>query len=371
MRQLIVCCILLVGCIEPTEPDFQLEDPFYLVEGQIADREGFSELRIRRSNFREVQLTFEEVSDAIVVSEEETTGQQVRWLAEEGEPGRYRPPATFAAAPGEKWSLHADITGEVVAVSLPEDVPGPTRIDTLIVEFAPQGEFNEDLNRFLPVFRLQLDFTDPGQAANFYEWDYRYWEATQVCASCNCGVYRNVKCQPIGFCNGTSTYYDYACEDPNRGCYQEFRNPAFTYSTDEFFNGGEVKNFAIGFIPFTNYGGMLVEAIQYGLSPEAYAYGKVISDLVAGNSGLNATIPAALNGNVRNINPDGLEILGNVRVVSVATHRVYYDRTVSLGIPDPARRRINYEPIVGTFVPPRAPCRGNGKTPVKPEGWPN
>ena len=360
--------LLLTACIEPTTPDFQLEGPFYLVEGDIADRVGLSEVRVRQSNFRTVQLEFEDVAGATVVAEERA-GSQVQWQASEADPGRYLPPTDFRARAGEEWSLRVTFPDGTEAVSTPEVVPPQSQVQDVRLRFDQEGRFEEARGRFVPVFRVLLDSSDPAGEQNYYQWDYRYWELETVCATCIGGRYRDGVCIPDNVIDRNKQDFDYLCEGED-GCYREVAGGRFLFASDQAFDGGQLMGNEIGNIVFTQFGGLLVEGIQYGLTADAFAYGRTVNNLVEGNSGLNATIPAALNGNLTNVDPTGPDVLGYVRAVSVASDRQYIFRDADTGEPVGRDRPINLEPIVGAFVPPMAPCTGSGRTPVRPAGWP-
>lgn len=144
------------------------------------------------------------------------------------------------------------------------------------------------------------------------------------------------------------------------------------FTSDELSDGSQVRGLQVGAVDFDETGGLLIEAIQYSLTAEAFAYGSVISDLVNGNSGLNPTIPAALNGNVRNVDPDGELVLGYLSAVSAGRIREYIEQTLEIGSPLPFDPNIRLEPVPPPGVPPRAPCNIPGvRTSERPEGWPN
>ena len=365
---LILLSLLLTTCIEPTTPDFQLEGPLYLVEGDIADQPGLSEVRVRRSNFRTLELKFDDVSGATVVAEQQA-GPQVEWTEVEESPGTYRPPAGFAAAAGETWSLRVVFPDGTVAASTPETVPPPSQVEAVRLAFDQEGRYDDDRKRFVPIFRVLLDSSDPANERNYYQWDYRYWEEVLICLTCIESRYRGGECVVDNVVQRNRETFDYLCDVEDR-CYRRVDGNRLLFASDQPFDGGELAGNPIGDIVFERVGGLLVEGIQYGVTAGAYAYGRTISDLVIGSSGLNATIPAALTGNMRNLDEEGEEVLGYVRAVSVASQRLYLERTTAIGEPLPRDRPINLEPIVGAFVPPRAPCEGDGRTPVRPEGWP-
>ncbi|MCP9236467.1 DUF4249 family protein [Lewinella sp. JB7] len=369
VRLFVMLCLIVFGCTEPTEPRFQLEEPFYLVEGDIADQPDFSEIRISRSRFSNVQLTLEQVTDAAVTTTEALSGEVVIWSHDPERPGTYIPPPGFVAQSGEVWSATVSFPDGSRVVSLPERLPDPVDVEGLRVVFDQEGEYDRARRIFVPLFRILLDYTDPAGTANSYQWDFRYWEEEFVCATCIGGVYRGGSCiaRPVG--SGQDSRYDYACAGEET-CFQQTRGHQFKYGSDRAFNGSSVRGQEIGTIEFTTYGGLLVEGILYSLTAEAYNYGRVVADIVEGNSGLNATIPAALIGNMRDPDNEDRQVLGFVRAVSVATQRRYLLRDVATGTPSPNPTVINYEPPVGLFVPPRAPCRGEGRSPGKPAGWP-
>ncbi len=372
MRRIVILLLAALGlvtCVEPTPPEYQLEQAFYLIEGEIVDRPDLSEVRISASNFQQVQLEFSPVAGATVVATEEGAGTQVQWELADSSAGLYRPPLGFAARAGETWGLEVSLPDGTVAVSRAEVVPGSVPIDDFRIVFDQEGDYDAELKRFVPVFRLFLDFTDPAGEDNYYQWNFRYWQSAVVCLSCNCGVYRNGECVPAQRCNGNNERYDYFCEVGTDGCFRIVRGDELTYASDRAFAGGTVKGQPVGTIDFLEFGPILVEAQQYTLTREGYDYGKVISDLIGGNRGLNATIPAALNGNVRNLDPDGATVLGNVRAASVSSQRQFFVRDASTGDPLPGDRSIRPEPSSGPFTPPLAPCDGPDRTLIKPEGW--
>ena len=347
---------------------FQLEQPFYLVEGQVADRPGRSRINVRASRFRDISLKLEEVADADVVAIN-GAGTQVQWEPVAGEAGSYLPPQDFSAETGQRWFVRITFADGTVAESNPETVPPPTRLDAVNIVFDQEGEFNTDRNRFLPAFRVLVDLTDDGSTQDYYQWDFRYWESSIICATCYYGVYRGGECIPATIPNGD--HYDYLCLDVD-SCFQVKPGGELLFASDLGFSGAGSGGREIGSIEFADFGGLLVEAIQYGLTEEAYNYGKVTSDLVSGGSGLNATIPAALTGNLTNVSDTDFGVLGFVSAVSVDTMRAFILRKETTGQPSTNAndRRIVLEPSVGPFSPPQAPCAGNGRSPLRPTGWP-
>lgn len=359
--------LALSSCLEPARPAFAPQDRFYLVEGRIQTGAP-SEVRIRVSDFRSVSLTFDPVSGADVSSVADD-GRRVAWAEVAPQSGAYRPPPEFSPSPGERWHLEATLPDGTRAVSDPEAVPAPAVARNLDVRFEQEAEYDEGRRRFIPRFELYLDYDDPSGVSNYYAYDYRYWEETVVCASCENGFYVNGACVPNPPGQPYFLGYDYACDSPE--CYTITPGNQARYGTDEFTDGLTVTGFPLGGIEFQALGGLLAEGQVVAISAEAYRYGRVIADLTTGSSGLNAVTPAALNGNVRNADPAGVEVLGYVAVAAFAATRTYFVRTPETGQPLPLDPPPRYQPVPPPGVPPLAPCDIPGRrTSVKPAGWP-
>ncbi|MEM9931176.1 MAG: DUF4249 domain-containing protein, partial [Bacteroidota bacterium] len=356
----------LLGCIEPTRPTFQIEDGFYLVEGRILAGEAAGEIRIRASNFREVNLEFEAIANASVIAVE-AGGTTVSWM-QGFEEGRYIPPPSTIVNPGETWHFEITLPDGTQVSSAPETIPEPITVNDLTIQFEQNSFFDDGLRRFVPRFELYLDFEDPADQKNFYAYDYRYWEEIVICARCENGRWRNGECVP----NQSGNFirrFDYLCDTDE--CFTIKEGNETLFGTDDFFNGNSINGFPLGGIVFEAYGGMLVEGIVYSITQEAFEYGEVIQDLVDGNTGLNPTIPAALVGNVKNEDTEGREVLGFISAASAASAKAFIDRTTETGSPLPFDNNIRLEPVPQPGVPPRAPCDIPGfRSSVRPVGWP-
>jgi hypothetical protein len=222
--------------------------------------------------------------------------------------------------------------------------------------------FNAGRDRFIPRFELFVDFEDPANVPNFYEWEVGFWEEVIICASCEGGIFRNGECINV---ENQFFRYDYPCDVPECFEYEELEQ--VLVSDDELSDGQSISGLPLGGIPFDGYGGLLAVARAVSLSPEAYEYVSVISTLVNGQDGLNGTIPVALNGNIRNQDPDGILILGYLRGVSTTEVTAYVERTLDTGSPLPFDRLTRLEDPLGRL---RAPCDGPNRVTSPPLGWP-
>lgn len=353
---------LLTACVDPTPPEFQLEEPFYLAEGRILAGDNPSEVRLRASDFTESRLQLLPVPGAVVISQE-AGGAEVTWT--ETEAGVYQPPAAFRARTGETWSFAIALPDGTQIASDPETIPAPVAVEEVTIRFNQESTFSSSLNRFIPRFELTLDYDDPADETNFYAYDYRYWEDIDVCISCERGILAGLRCVPNTINNARR--YDYLCDTDE--CYRISAGGETRYGTDELSNGSAVRDFPLGAIPFEAYGGLLVEAQLLSITPEAHRYGRIIQDLTTGNTGLNAVTPAPLDGNVRNLDPAGRTVLGYLAAAAVATDRSWILRDFNTGTPLPFDNNIRLQPVPPPGQAPRFPCEIPGRTATRPAGW--
>lgn len=358
----LICLFGWQGCTEPVKPNFALGEAFYLAEGSIIANGDESEIRLQRSNFREVSLQFEPITDAIVQSIE-ADGERAIWSLIDEEIGNYRPSTDFRAEPGQTWHFEITFADGTQAVSLPETIPEPVVLDSLTINFVQNSVFNTGLDRFIPRFELFVDFEDPAGVPNYYEWEVGFWEKIIVCASCTQGIWRDGLCLNVE--DRFIFRYDYLCTTPLCFEYEELEQ--VLVSDDALSDGQAITGFPLGGIPFDRYGGLLAVARAVSLSPEAHAYASVISTLVNGQDGLNGTIPVALNGNIRTEDPDGILILGYLRGASTAEVTAYIERSFSTGNSLPFDPVLRLEDPWGRI---RAPCDGPNRITSPPPGWP-
>ncbi|MTB53954.1 DUF4249 domain-containing protein [Lewinella sp. W8] len=356
-----VAVLLPISCLLPTEPEFRLDDGFYLAEGTIFAGDETSEIRVRSSAFSSVQLRLEPVLDARVVSIRED-GRTVSWTLADSLIGNYQPPEAFRAEVGETWHFEIDFPDGTKIVSDPETIPPQVPLTGMEVRFVQNSIFDESRNRFIPRFEIFLDYDDPAGEKNYYQWRYYHWEEIDVCASCNNAIWRNGECITQEF---FIFRYDYLCFPPL--CYELTQGVEIRFGDDELSDGAQVRGLPVGAIEFDRFGLMMVFGELLSITREAEAYGKVIEDLVNANNGLNAPIPAPLNGNLRNVNNQGREALGFLGAASVSRISELVERGPQTGNP------LFFDPVIrleDPLIAPRAPCAGVNRSPTPPPGWP-
>lgn len=354
--------VSVFACTEPVEPVYQFETGFLLVDGQMADSPGFSEVSVKRNEIRFGDYVLRPLTDARVRSVDDQ-GQTTEWTLSGIEEGTFTPPAGWRARPGRSYSVEVTTADGRVIVSEPEAVPTAVPIRDAYVEFEQNAYFSEDLNRFVPAFFLRVDVRDPAGEPNFYRWRFSTFEEITVCAECVRSRWRNGECIP-----GPDTRFvarwDYLCDTR---CWITRKGGNLNASSDEFSDGSLISGIEAGRVDYNRPGGLLFDLEQFCISPGAYEYLNVIRGLTEGAGGLNAPLPAALIGNLTEVGNEVNPVLGYVGAVSVDTARVMIQQDTFGGVSLPFDRSLRLEPVRPD--PPRAPCTGPGRTSVRPEGW--
>jgi hypothetical protein len=106
------------------------------------------------------------------------------------------------------------------------------------------------------------------------------------------------------------------------------------------------------------------------VSANAHAYYSVLRQQSLGGGGLNATLPAALDGNIDPVVEDSPPVLGYFSVVASSEGRVYFNRDTINGVPLPFDGNINFDIPPPPGAPYVHPCQGNDRRNQAPTGWP-
>jgi hypothetical protein len=288
--------------------------------------------------------------------------------------GLYSLPLDFQFRPGTTYKLLIRLADGRQYESGPETAPATVPIRKLYRQFDPLGyQISLTGNTFLPAQNLLVDFDDPADQTNFYQWTYVAWERQTTCITCDNSIYDNGtnKCIPPQ----TNTVFDYGCQGD---CWQIVRNGTINVTGDALFNGRSLTGRLAGVLPYYTAGPMLVAVQQRNLSVGAFRYALILADQSQNTGGLADTPPAGLGGNVRNVTDAAETVLGYFSVSGVSEILYWNDRaevpptTVPIGFL--GGRKFSAEPAekYGILRPPLAPCvLSDSRTPVKPVGWQN
>lgn len=352
--------LLVAACVDPVVPRYDFVDKLVYIEGAITSEPGLSEVLIRRSVYDGRQYLNSPLEGA-EVEIRSASGERLRLL--EPEAGRYVLPDSIAGQPGEAYHLHVRTPEGAVYASIPEVMPQPVALTDFYLSFDPEASFDLSRQTFLPAFRLYIDWQDPAGLRNRYQWQYKRYEQTSICASCYGGVWRNGACQTTPGISAANRY-DYSCD---RSCWAiEYSNTIAVFQ-DGLSDGQFIRGRQIGLVPFNSRAATLVEVQQTSLTGDAYEYYSLLAQTLEGSGGLNSPPPAALIGNFLESDDPETQVLGYFAATGVAVLRKYISRADAEGNPSPVFVP-RYEP---TLFPPSAPCvESRGRTPLKPAGWP-
>lgn len=354
---------LLIGCIDPVEPEFDFQEGLIYVEGFVSTSTGSSFVSVYESvtEFGVYQNMF--LEGANVTFRNTETDVVVNLIEQEGV---YIPPAEFAAEVGESWELYVSLDDGRQFQSLSERISAPVAISSLSATYNPELFFSEAEEDFVPGHAVSISFDDPASEANYYYWRFRSYEPIIDCEICYSGLLRNGACQPTT--NGPQ-YFTYGCEI---GCFQIRYNENVQIFADDFVNGTSVNNLHVANVPLYTKENVVVEIQQFSLSPAAYKYFRALKDILDNNGGFNAPPPAALIGNMFNPNDPEEYVLGRFTAAASTVETVFIDRS---GISDQQLERVilgNYEPY-GEVPDPQtvtAPCNETRfTTGITPQGW--
>lgn len=353
----------LLTCTDAVAPVYQFDDGFLLVEGRIADRPGFSEVRIARNELLFDNYLLLPVAGADVRSVADD-GSEVIWIEVPDEEGVYRAPEDFVALPGREYFLRAQTPSGEIIESAREQVPTSVPIADARVRFQQEAYFAENRDRFIPAFDILVDVDDPAGEENFYQYNFTTFEQIRICATCMRARWRNGECIESPDTRFV-TRWDYLCDAP---CWFSNRAVGRNVMSDNFGDGNRIEDVLAGRFDWVRPAGVLFIVEQYNTSRESFEYNSVIEQLAEGGGGLNAPLPAALVGNLTDVSENNTGVLGFIGVTAVNEERIYINRDTIDGTSLPFDGIPRLEPVMP--APPEAPCTGGTRTTVRPEGWP-
>ena len=367
---LIATVLLLNSCIDPVTPEYDYEDGLIFIEGFASSNMGASYVAINESvtEFGVRGLNF--IPGASVTVENLDSGLSVNFLESED---AYLAPQDFKVSPGERWKLTVIMPDGKIYESEPEVVLTPVPIGDVQINYERELEFRPSLNKFVSGHKIAVSFDDPISTENNYYWSYRSFENLDYCIRCIEGIYRNGECIPYDLTGQQQRYFDYICETD---CWKIRYADEVNIFDDKFSNGKTVSGLEVGTLPLYTKENMVVEVQQFSLTPAAYQYYKILKDIVDNASGFNAPPPAALIGNLYNINDPNEFVLGRFTAAASSTVNVFVERQLIDEAPTETRQppNINTEPTIGSPFPPPptqlAPCEESRyRTAIEPVGW--
>ncbi len=308
----------MFSCVDKIDTKFSLNATVLSIEGIVSDQ-NVTQITINQSvsNDRSVlSYPMEKCKVDITVDNSE------KIVLTETQPGVYAPPASFIGKIGKSYQLHfTTADGKTYESSVEKLLPSPP-IKKIYQQFNANGQLSSDGKKVLySTFDIFVDFDDDPAQKNYYLWDYYLYERLYICITCEKALLQGITCVPINSRNAPS--YDYVCQGD---CYDIFRNDKINVFSDEYANGKAIVGKSIAKIPYYNNETALLDVRQYSISKSAYEYYKLIIDQTQSSGTLTDTPPAAIVGNVKNVNDPTEKVVGIFSAVGTAQAKYVINR---------------------------------------------
>lgn len=354
-----------LGCVDPYQPAYHHLDKLLIIQGRATDRAGDTEVSINESTLLLGSYVSRPISGAVAIIVDDQGGQTP--LMEDPEfPGTYRAPEVFAGITGRSYQLEVTLSDGRRYASTPEQLPTGIPVDSLYVVFDPENRYNEQREEFTASHRILVDWRDPRDQVNFYQWRYRIFREEIVCTSCDGGVYRDGSCQDRDSIPA-DVRYDYLCNGP---CWSITPVNTTNVFSDELVNGQTVRGKEAANILFESRKNLLVEINQYTITSGQYKFNRLLTELALESGGLNATLPGSIVGNISNVQDPEEIVIGFFGASARRDRRIFLRRTDTEGTPTGEGYTPKLEPPSPPENIPRAPCTESlYRTTQKPEGW--
>ena len=369
--QNITLCLVLIGllnaCIEPYNNSFNLNASPLVVDGFITDQIESDTIMISVSKATASTSYLEPLNGCKVVVIE--NGGSPVPLQEFGQ-GRYVTPVGFRGKIGNSYQLQFITSDGRKYESTAEKMTAVPAIQKVYDKFDTKALTNDKGTIFYPASVVYLDAQDPASERNFYLWRYLHYERQDICATCDKGTYNKAteKCVAAPIVRGfTPPTYDYQCEGT---CWAIAYGSTVNVFSDINSNGQSISGRIVAKIPFYNISGCLVEIQQASISEQAYTFYRVLDSQGQSTGSLTDTPPAAIVGNIKNINAPSEAVVGYFGASSIKKIRYWIDRKDAVG---KITTLLAHEPVFEPSpIPTLAKCFPlRTQTPFKPNGWLN
>ncbi len=356
---------LINACVEPYDKAFNLKASPLVIDGFITDQAEGDTIVIKTA--KTASTTYAEIPldgcKAVVI---ENGGSPVA-LREFGS-GRYVTPVGFRGKIGNSYKLQFITPDGNKYESNDETIIAVPEFQKVYDKFDTKATTNDKGTIFYPASVVYIDTQDPPNERNFYLWRFIHFEKISICATCERGVYNKANETCV---DNRGFTYDYHCDG---SCWNIAYSSTVNVFSDINSNGLNIKGRVIAKIPYYNYGGCLIEVQQASISSGAYNFYKLLDQQGQSTGSLTDTPPAAIVGNVKNINVSAEPVVGYFGASSIKKIRYWINRNDAVGIPSSVLgHQENLGPPQG--LPPTevyAKCfSGRTRSPFKPNGWIN
>jgi Domain of unknown function (DUF4249) len=372
LARLFISLLMVQACVEPFTIDIKYTKKVLIVDGSITDQDTPQSITIKQSLPTSSVSTIFPVKDAKV--EVLVNDKDIILLTDKGKNGIYFFPDNYKIQYDTKYKLSIKTADGSAYESTTESMARGPKIDSVYAIFKSTGIDNG--SGTAAGHYVYLDTKDPKSVKNNYFWTWKLWERQGYCETCTNSKYfyvsraRAWQCVPEADLIGE---LDYACEG---NCWEVFYSTELNVLNDANSDGRPIVGRLMAKIPFYQFNGALLEVTQQSVSPTAYKYLSLLIEQGQNTGTLADTPPAALVGNIRNINDQEESVGGIFMVASTQTKKMWLPRTdadknafpVGLFGGRPAQPEVSSDPT----RPPLAACiNSRTRTNIKPTGWKN
>jgi Domain of unknown function (DUF4249) len=249
--------------------------------------------------------------------------------------------ATFRGIVGRTYIVKIKTLDSKQYQSKLELLREPVPLDTVTSTYAP-SEYSKGFDVFATV-------KDPSVSSNYYRWKWLNYEELDTC------YIKSVKND-----QGRFVVRSLCCEP----CWQITSSfGSLALFSDDLINGNTFTQ-KIANIPYNSVYDYYMRIEQYSISKENYTYWNLVQGQISNSGGIFDNTPAFIQGNVFNVKDSTEQVLGNFNVMGAYKKITFIKRTV-------LERPTIPTPLSGIIITTKEcePCKGDSRTPVKPEGW--
>jgi hypothetical protein len=372
MKKLITVILffgLLQACIEDFRIKFPVKENILIVEGILTDQPGEQFVSLKATQNRLDSAKFFAVLNAnveILVDDKERI-----LLIDKFKNGEYYLPINFKVKTNTSYKLKITTLDGKKYESTNEMLTASPQMENVRIVFEAQGILKGIVKE--PAHFIYIDTQDPKGINNNYFWTWQVWEKQPFCISCSSGgPYRyNTRTRRWECVVGLSLlYYDYPCDV---ACWDKFSSPELNVIGDKFLDGNQIKDRLVAKVPYRQIDGALVEIKQQCVSEAGYRYLRLLIEQGQNTGTLADTPPAALVGNIKNIDNPKESVAGVFLVSGTDKKLIWLDRK---DVPEGSSRPLGIlgrEPgttDAGNPILPIITCiNSNTRTKIKPIGW--
>ena len=337
----LILCLFFNSCIDK----FDIKEPSVnrklIVDGSITNLPGPYFVQLSTSvPFSSVKLT--DPINGADVSISDNLGNV--YPLKDASNGSYKTDsASLRGVVGRSYRVNIKTLDGKQYQSKPELLLAPVPVDTVVSKYVSSETRGKGFDVYVKV-------KDPSVSENYYRWKWRNFEAIDIC-----------RISRLKNDQGSFVYLSPCCEQ----CWEITTSyGSLALFSDDLINGNTFTQ-KIANIPYNNIYDYYMQIEQYSVSKENYAYWNLVQGQISNSGGIFDNTPAFIQGNVFNIKDPNEQVLGIFNVMGAVKKIANIPRNV------PGVNPSLPTPISGTVIKLKEclDCKGDTRTPIKPEGW--